>query len=684
MKHPDEHRLTKRATAAFATRVYLIALVLAVAAPALALTGYLLFRFADAERARVENHLREEAKNIVTVLDRRVSGMIEALELLALTHDFANEDMRQFYERAGRARKILGRNVVLRDLEGRQIVNPRAPWGEPLPIVLLPSDQAALEHDAPQISDVFKSPADGAPIVSVVIPIRIEDRPAYLLNLSHDLEFFAVLLRDVRLPKGRIGSLADSTGRVVARVRDGAPFEDRPDPTVGPGPEGAIVSHMSTGERVLVGWATSDFGDWRGMSIVPYALIDAPRREALGALVALGGAVLLVGAALAWVVGARISKALRALTQASIELGARRKAPVVRTPLSEVNEIGEALREAGARLEENEARLEKALAAAHMYAFEWSGESRAIVRSASSNLVLGETRNDMRDGLRGELVARIHPADQAMFQRALRGVAPDKPAYCVEYRYIRPDGETIWLQTSGVGEFGPSGQQLRVTGFTRDITARKQAEIRQSLLVRELHHRVKNNLATVLALANLSARNATSVEDYKTKLRARIHSMARSHALLNEAPFRTAYLRNVLQDELEPYAQGSIDRIRIEGPDVDLPAEAALALAMAVHELATNAGKYGALSTEKGRVDVRWERLEAQGRSRLRLHWRESGGPPVTPPARKGFGSRLLESVIGDQLKGRVQIDYRPEGLVVEIEASLDRIPVEAPIAAAG
>jgi two-component sensor histidine kinase len=319
-----------------------------------------------------------------------------------------------------------------------------------------------------------------------------------------------------------------------------------------------------------------------------------------------------------------------------------------------------------------------------MYAFEWSGESRAIVRSASSNLVLGETRNDMRDGLRGELVARIHPADQPMFQRALRGVAPDKPAYCVEYRYIRPDGETIWLQTSGVGEFGPSGQQLRVTGFTRDITARKQAEIRQSLLVRELHHRVKNNLATVLALANLSARNATSVEDYKTKLRARIHSMARSHALLNEAPFRTAYLRNVLQDELEPYAQGSIDRIRIEGPDVDLPAEAALALAMAVHELATNAGKYGALSTEKGRVDVRWERLEAQGRSRLRLHWRESGGPPVTPPARKGFGSRLLESVIGDQLKGRVQIDYRPEGLVVEIEASLDRIPVEAPIAAAG
>jgi len=151
------------------------------------LTGYLLFRFADAERARVEQNLREEARTIVTLLDRRVSGMIEALELLALTHDFANEELRQFHERAARARKILGRSIMLRDSEGRQLVDPGRPWGESLAIVRLPGDDAALNRGTAQMSDVFRSPDDGALVVSVVIPIPIEGHPAYLLNLSHDV-----------------------------------------------------------------------------------------------------------------------------------------------------------------------------------------------------------------------------------------------------------------------------------------------------------------------------------------------------------------------------------------------------------------------------------------------------------------------------------------------------------------
>ena len=174
----------------------------------------------------------------------------------------------------------------------------------------------------------------------------------------------------------------------------------------------------------------------------------------------------------------------------------------------------------------------------------------------------------------------------------------------------------------------------------------------------------------------MSGRDAVSVEDYKTKLRARIQSMARSHSLLNENSFRSAFLRTLLLDELEPYAQGDRDRIAIEGPDVDLPPEAALALGMAMHELATNAGKYGSLSCERGRLDVRWEVLtECEGeaeRRRLRIVWRESEGPPVVRPQRKGFGSRLLESVIGEQLKGRVELRFEPDGLVAVIEASLD------------
>jgi two-component sensor histidine kinase len=412
------------------------------------------------------------------------------------------------------------------------------------------------------------------------------------------------------------------------------------------------------------------------MASVRDKVIDAPRRRALNSIAIVAASVILLGLALAWGVGARISRSLRSLTEASDALGERAPVPVVRTPLTEVNEVGKALRDAERSLEDNEARLERALVAARMYPFEWDQRDESITRTASASVVLGEVAPDMKRGQRSQLRDHIHPLDQKRFARTIEALTPEAPEYSIEFRYIRPDGEVIWLQTSGVGEPSSLDGRLRITGFTRDITSRKEAEIRQSLLVRELHHRVKNNLATVLALANLSGRDAVSVEDYKTKLRARIQSMARSHSLLNENSFRSAFLRTLLLDELEPYAQGDRDRITIEGPDVNLPPEAALALGMAMHELATNAGKYGSLSCERGRLDVRWEALtEGEGeaeRRRLRIVWRESEGPPVVRPQRKGFGSRLLESVIGEQLKGRVELRFEPDGLVAVIEASLD------------
>jgi two-component sensor histidine kinase len=231
----------------------------------------------------------------------------------------------------------------------------------------------------------------------------------------------------------------------------------------------------------------------------------------------------------------------------------------------------------------------------------------------------------------------------------------------------------MWFETSGYAEFDSTDQPLRVTGFTTDVTARKQSEMRQALLVRELHHRVKNNLATVLAVANLSGRNASSLEDYKRKLRDRIQSMARSHTLLTENAFQKAQISGILANELEAYADSAGDRITLEGPEIDLPAEVAVSLGMAFHELATNAGKYGSLSVESGKLRVAWNMNKGDKGRRLHVNWSESGGPPVTPPSRSGFGSRLLENVIGGQLRGRVQLRFEPDGLIAEIEAALDQ-----------
>ncbi len=633
-------------------------------------------RYAEAERARLEEEVRDEARAIASALDRRFASMIEAVQVLALTQDLDRQGLEEFHARAARAKGILGRNIVLRDLNGQQIVNPRASQGQALPRTLRQADIAVLATGRPQVSDVFESPLDKEKIVSLVIPVLRDGKIIYLLNLSQDLSYFEGLLSDVRMPAEHIGLIMDSNGVVVSRTRDAGRFAGLPGVSAPQAREGALRAADVDGQRSLIGWATSDISGWRAMASVRHKVIDAPRRRALNSIAIVAASVILLGLALAWGVGARISRSLRALTEASDALGERTPVPLVRTPLAEVNEVGRALRDAERSLEENEARLERALVAARMYSFEWDQRDESITRSASASVVLGEVAPDMKHGRRSQLRDHVHPLDRARFAQTIEALTPQSPEYSIEFRYIRPDGEVIWLQTSGVGEPSSLDGRLRVTGFTRDITSRKEAEIRQSLLVRELHHRVKNNLATVLALANLSGRDAVSVEDYKTKLRARIQSMARSHSLLNENSFRSAFLRTLLLDELEPYAQGDRDRIAIEGPDVDLPPEAALALGMAMHELATNAGKYGSLSCERGRLDVRWEVLtECEGeaeRRRLRIVWRESEGPPVVRPQRKGFGSRLLESVIGEQLKGRVELRFEPDGLVAVIEASLD------------
>lgn len=674
MKSTAAYRGTKRAS--FPARVYLTALVLAVAAPALLTTGYLLMRYADAERARLEEQLREEAGMVVGALDRRFAGLIDAMHVLAQTQEFDPQEMDDFYVRAGKARDVLGRNIVLRDLDGLQLVNPRVPWGQPLPRSLRHEDAVAIATGRAQVSGVFESPVDSAKIVTIVIPVTKDNRPVYLLSLAQDLPYFDRLLRDVRLPTGRLALLTDANGNVVARGDDREKLSGRQSLEVSAAREGARVMTGQDGQRALVGWATSDISGWRAFASVPYHAIDAPRRNALTTIALVSAFVILLGFALAWIVGARLSRSLRVLTRASVALGARAQVPEVSTPLSEANEVGEELQQAAQRLSENEERLEKALISARMYSFEYSDNRPDISRSASARVVLGDDNPILINGPRTYMRDRIHPEDRERFINSVESRTPDEPEYSVQFRYIRPDGQTIWLQVNGVCAPDPSGKGYRFTGLARDITMRKISELRQSLLVRELHHRVKNNLATVLALANLSGRSARSVEDYQTKLRARIQSMARAHSLLTETAFRPALLQSLLRDELEPYAQGDRDRVRIEGPDVDLPPEAAIALGMATHELATNACNYGALSTEDGRVAVACSIIESgegeDRHKRLRIEWRESNGPPVTPPARKGFGSRLLESVIGDQLKGSVNLRYDPEGLVAIIEARLD------------
>jgi two-component sensor histidine kinase len=204
-----------------------------------------------------------------------------------------------------------------------------------------------------------------------------------------------------------------------------------------------------------------------------------------------------------------------------------------------------------------------------------------------------------------------------------------------------------------------------------EIEERKQAQTQQSLLIRELHHRVKNTLATVQAVVGATARSAVSIDDFYQAFVGRIISLANTHSLLTEAVWQTASLREILEKELRPYNDTRGERIVLNGPAVDLPSEAAVPIGMAIHELTTNAAKYGALSIPGGKVAISWEAEPVEDGTRLKLVWEERGGPAVSAPTRQGFGSRLLHRVLATQLNAKVELDFRPKGLRVAIDAVL-------------
>jgi two-component sensor histidine kinase len=207
----------------------------------------------------------------------------------------------------------------------------------------------------------------------------------------------------------------------------------------------------------------------------------------------------------------------------------------------------------------------------------------------------------------------------------------------------------------------------------RDITERKRAEERQELLLNELNHRVKNTLATVQSLARQSLRGAASPDLASQTLEARLMALSQTHNLLTQRHWQGAALGDVLAAELAPYMEGARPRVRLQGPPVNLPPQAALALGMTFHELATNAAKYGALSMPEGEVAITWEADRGES-PRVRLCWVESGGPPVEEPTRRGFGSRLIERGVRNELGGVLRLEFRREGLRCEIE-----LPLEAP-----
>jgi two-component sensor histidine kinase len=270
------------------------------------------------------------------------------------------------------------------------------------------------------------------------------------------------------------------------------------------------------------------------------------------------------------------------------------------------------------------------------------------------------------------LLRGVHAEDRAAVSSAFeRAALPGGDSVLtMEYRAASPGiGTERWVALNGRAHVAP-GEDARIAGTVRDVTKRRRAEEQRRLLVNELDHRVKNTLATIQSIARQTLTGVTDL-DGRRAFEGRLLALSQAHNVLTREHWGSARLHDIVANTFEPYGTPADGTFRVHGPNIRLSPRAALALALALHELATNAAKYGALSVPDGRVGVRWKLDSPDLPSKLCLAWAEAGGPRVQPPRRKGFGSRLIERGLSMEIDGKVKLDFNARGVRCRIEVPL-------------
>jgi PAS domain S-box-containing protein len=316
------------------------------------------------------------------------------------------------------------------------------------------------------------------------------------------------------------------------------------------------------------------------------------------------------------------------------------------------------------QLRQSEERRSLALVAGNMGSWDWNEETGDCLWDDGHYRIFGVDQQNF--AVTAENVrALIHPDDWDGLQLAIEKLFKERQPAQNEFRVKRPNGEVRWCLGSAAPSLDASGRVVRISGVTVDITDRKQAEERQTLLAREVDHRAKNALAVVQSIVRLT--RAPTIEEFTTAVEGRIRSLSLAHTILSLSRWQGADLSGLVEEELAPYRSADAAKVVTSGPNVSLWPAAAQCLALAVHELVTNAAKYGALSSPAGRLALDWSTASGN----LVLRWTEKGGPPCSPPSAPGFGMRIIKASIEGQLAGATSFEWGPDGVRCELTVPL-------------
>ncbi|MGQ0581176.1 MAG: HWE histidine kinase domain-containing protein [Reyranella sp.] len=652
-----------------ATLLFLFGATLIV--PSILANGLLLQRQAGLQQRDIERRVEQVAADLIDGIERELALMEAMATVMAASPDLAAGRLEQFHVWATQLLQRLGLNVLYRDLDGQQLLNTRVSFGTALPREILPEIDAAVRATLkPYVSDMLVGAVRRNFVITVTAPVVVDGALRGFLHFSIDPERMLGLMKAQKLPPEWNTILADRKGVVIARLQQHEKFVGMPLPASLRGNvDGAVVRSVNLeGVEMLRGSRISPVSGWTVAVGVPVSMVRAQFVANLWSIAGAGIFLGLLTLVLAVMVARVIAGPIRQIAGFATALINGDMTPPLSSPVREANEVAAAFRLASERLNartrelrETLARFNAALHGADIVVFVQGPDRRITWISESAGYrarnFVGKREEDLVDGLeeRAKAIAlreKVFATGQPQEGELTTGVGEAARNFRQRLQAIRDS----------------SGDIVGVLGVSVEVTALRREQSRNTMLVRELAHRSKNLLAVVQAIAGETLRSA-GADDFMDRFGARLQSLALLQDLVVSGARGGVELGQLVRTQLAPFAEPG-KRLEIAGPEVRLRPEAANMLGMALHELATNATKYGCLSVPEGAVLIAWRlQPDTDGAQRFRLTWRESGGPPVAKPAQGGFGSRVVIDMTAATLGGRVSLDYLPDGVVWQVDA---------------
>jgi PAS domain S-box-containing protein len=650
-------------------RYLLIATGAAIVAPLVLFGAYAGVRLANAQLDQIREQLMSDARILSSDVDREIVGEIETLLGLAGSPSLRQGDLAEFQRQAEAALTLRhSGNIVLVDRNMQQLVNTGVTFGTSLPKTPVPeSIERALATGNPQVTRLFTEPMIKQLVYGIVLPVRIDGENRYALVRIPSQQALKRVIAANELPPGRHAVVSDAAHRIVAQQDAMMIGKELPPAQWHRARADGVFEFVDSEERPSLGAYTwSELTGWETAIWAPKAVLGAPLWALWRTLgwMALLAFTLVVALAL-WL-GRIIAGSVGDAAQSATAWGEGGPLSLNGTPVAEVNTLMAELREAAVRretaeglLRDSEKRLRFALNAAHLGWWQYDPLIRVISGDARFKEIFDLADQQVAID---EFMKRVFPDDAGRVRGAFEAAldpASAKP-FAIAFRIERQDGQDRWLEAYGLAYFEAADRErraVRIVGTLADITERKENAEKAHLLTREINHRAKNMLSVVDAIAH---QIFAGHPEFAGRFSERIQALSANQDLLIRNEWKGVEMGDLVRAQLAHFADLMGSRIDVQGPKLLLRGASAQAIGLALHELATNAGKYGALSTDTGRIDIRW----ACDGDCLTMSWTERDGPPVSVPERRGFGTIVMKEMAERSLDGAVQLDYARSGLI--------------------